>query len=317
MSENGKVVVTDEQLAKEQETIDQSKEILKDWTLVAQEDPVTPVERYQHKRAGRNWRLYKSIDWEEWWQEFNTAVNGKGEANAGKRKYKSVWHFICKKTKVFWQRQAIWEMIGPEPKKDSKGKLESPWLGNWEQRRRNEFYVFDDTSKVLAVEHAIKERKESAEAIRALAPMVCRRLAYWYKIRDKITEAFAGVDWSNESKTGRFLRWQEKVESIINELEQQYMRVFGVNPLDPAQQLVNLAGTIGKVGAAAALTGAVAAGAQLPGRSFLAEDGTQMALPDNVSYDSILFAQHLKDHANTYNIPVPIEKLAKQKVKTQ
>jgi hypothetical protein len=47
-----------------------------------------------------------------------------------------------------------------------------------------------------------------------------------------------------------------KVENVMQKLEEQWMRIHGVNPLDPVQQWITTAALGGKVVTSAALTGA-------------------------------------------------------------
>lgn len=291
--------------------------------LSQQQDPTQPDPTYIYGGSGRTWNYYKSIDWPQWWDEFNGAVIPKKEKGAGRRKYKSVWHFICTKTKVRWQQQALWLMIGPDPKPKPGERLRCPYLGDWDKRRRNGFYVFEDPAKIVAVVRAIQERRTGLDATQALAPMIARRLAYWYKIQGMLTEAFAGKLLDDEvspmqaqTRINLFLKWQGRVETIISKLEDQWARIHGVNPMDPTQQYLDMALMSGKVGAAAALTGAVAAG-HIPGRPKLVQDGQELPLPDGVSYDAILMADMLKSHSTTFDLPLPEKMNAKQKSKTQ
>lgn len=279
-----------------------------------EETPPTNYDaKYVYTRgSGRMWAYLKTINWPEWWDEFNSALIPKGERGAGRRKYKSAWHFVTKKTRVQWQRQVLWKMIGPAPQPKPGEKLSAPYLGDWDKRRANGFYAFDDPAKVVAIERAIEDRQMGLEATRALAPMIARRLAYWYRVQQLLTDVFAGRLLDDEQRpegTGKnridlFLKWQGRVEDILARLEDQWARVHGVNPLDPAQQYLDMAALGGRIGAAAALTGVAATGA-IPGRPTLIQDGQELPLPEDTSYDSILMAQMLKGHERTYGLPLP------------
>ena len=91
------------------------------------------------------------------------------------------------------------------------------------------------------------------------------------------------------------------------------MRIHGVDPWDPRQQWITTAALGAEGGAAAAAQGG------LNQRPVLIQDGVELPLPENVTYDSLLFAQHLRSHAETFNLPLPEdqENVAKPKLKPQ
>lgn len=289
--------------------------------LQHQKDPTQPDPSYLYAGSGRMWVYYKSIDWPQWWDDFNGTLIPKKQKGAGRRKYKTVWQFIQEKTKVKWQRQALWQMIGPDPKPKPGERLKVPYLGDWEQRRKNGFYAFDDPLKIVTVAKAIKDRESGLRATRALAPMIARRLAFWNQVRDMIIEAFGGrlLDdeatpaGSGKNKIDLFLKWQSKVEGIILNLEDQWAKIHGVNPLDPGQQYLDMVGAGAKAGAAAALTGALAAGMHgVKSPATLIQDGQEITLPEGMTIDQVLMAQMLKGHEQRYpEIPLPGDKQQK------
>lgn len=214
----------------------------------------------------------------------------------------------------------MWEMIGPEPELlDSKKQLRVPYLGDWEKRRKNGFAVFEDTGKVRLVEKAIRESQELREATKALAPLVAQRIARWHKIAALADEAYLYV-MSKPVKSNKdaealddYRKFQEHVEDVLVKLDEQWMRIHGINPHDPGAQYLMMAG---QVGAAAALTGAAAAGVQFDGQPKLVTGDREMPLPSDLSYDAILMAKHMVDHANAYQMPLPKEMTDEVKPKT-
>src|SRR5882724_4934630 len=149
-------------------------------------EPIEPKKKVQFRFKRRREReYYHSINWAEWWDEFNGA-----RTEGGKRKYLSVSSFIQSKTKIQWQQQMLLHCIGQEPVENVVREV--PYLGNWQKIRRNGFYVFDDPAKARAVEIALEQKAELVAASRSLAPMIAKRLAYWYHIKDMITEALVG-----------------------------------------------------------------------------------------------------------------------------
>lgn len=300
---------------------EQVQKEMNEWGLTEIE-PIEPKDKIKFRFKRRREReYYHSINWAQWWDEFN------GErTSSGKRKYLSVEAFISAKTSVNWQQLMLKHCIGVEPRDASVREV--PYLGNWQKIRRNGFYVFDDPAKARAVEIALEQKSELIAATRSLAPMVAKRLAYWYKIKDLITEALVGrlveedtytevklkggkskkvLAETRDSRLESFLKWQFKVEQMIAKLEEQWMKVHGVDPNDVGQQwaAMGMGELAGRVGAAAALTGASAAGG-IPGRPTLMQNGVELPLPLGVTYDSMLFAEHLMGHAERYpELPLP------------
>ena len=269
---------------------------------------------FPYKKQGKAWQLYKQINWVDWWDEFNSALIPKGPG-AGHRKYRNVWQFIRLKTRIQWQRDAIWKMIGPKPDVKPGEMLAAPWLGNWDTRRKLSFYSAEQLSGVA---RKLREKVSGQEAIRSLAKPILNRIAYWQNVSNTIQQEFGVPLDRNEKLTSEaqekrmnlFFQWQKQCEDVIASLEGQFMRVNGMDPSDPMSQYLLMA-MGGQIGAASALTGVAATqpnqiNGQIPGRpKLLDESGKELPLPDNVSYDSILFADMLKNHAKTYSLPLP------------
>jgi len=294
-------------------------------------EPIEPKEKVKFRFKRRREReYYHSINWADWWDEFNGA-----RTEGGKRKYLSVGSFIQSKTKVHWQQQMLSHCIGQEPAENTVREV--PYLGNWQKIRRNGFYVFDDPAKARAVEIALEQKSELVAATRALAPMIAKRLAYWYKIKDMITDALVGklveedtyatvklkggkskkvLVETRDSRLDSFFKWQQKAEQMILKLEDQWMKIHGVDPTNPGQNWITMGELAGKVGAAAALTGAAAS--SLPGRPMILQNGEELPLPEGVNYDSLLFASHLVGHAERFpELPLPEEVKANGKHKSK
>jgi hypothetical protein len=167
--------------------------------------------------------------------------------------------------------------------------------------------TYQDTtvSAGLAVRDALRHRNELHQAIRALGPSIAKRMAYWYQIRDQITEGYAGkifedhkpvTDVEQKKRVDEFLGWERGVERAILRLEKQWMGIHGVDhPWDPGQQWITTA-TLGAKGGTAA-----------PPSSppMLILNGEELPLPEDITYDSILFAHHLRLHAETFGLPLP------------
>jgi hypothetical protein len=83
------------------------------------------------------------------------------------------------------------------------------------------------------------------------------------------------------------------------------MRIHGVDPRDPGQQWITTAALGGKVGATSG--------------PLLILNGEELPLREDITYDSILFAHHLRSHAETFGLPLPEdqEKAMKPKPKRQ
>ena len=60
------------------------------------------------KSGNKIQEYYESLDLRTWWEEFSTDCTKNGT-----RTYKTVWSFIVAKTKIKWQQDFLWWILGP------------------------------------------------------------------------------------------------------------------------------------------------------------------------------------------------------------
>jgi hypothetical protein len=65
-------------------------------------------------------------------------------------------------------------------------------LGDWQKRRADGFWAFDDPARMRSINQVIKERTYAQEAARALGPLTVKQIERWERLAAKIDEAFAG-----------------------------------------------------------------------------------------------------------------------------
>jgi hypothetical protein len=105
------------------------------------------------------YKYYKSIDWLEWWDDFNSSFDGRGQL-----KYRTVAQFAEAKSKHNeLHKQLILEIIGPKPSGQEKKKLRVPWLGDWQCKRRKGSWSLDDIDAIIS-SHRTTTEKDSERA---------------------------------------------------------------------------------------------------------------------------------------------------------
>jgi hypothetical protein len=133
----------------------------------------------------------------------------------GALKYRTAWAFCKAKGKNNWERELILEIIGSKPDAvhgRNRNKRRAPWLGDWQKRRANGFWAFDDEAKMRSINQMIKERTNAQEAARALAPLTAKQIARWGRLAEKIDEALAGEPFlRNEALTSPRNRLRFKI----------------------------------------------------------------------------------------------------------
>lgn len=225
--------------------------------------PKRPVPRFvDFKGAGSNCakalQWYKAQPWDEWWDEFTTAIDGKGRPM-----YPTVSRFVKAKTKNQYQRELMMEMIGPEPPET----MRAPWLGDWEKRRASGFWEVD-SRKYKSIQQAIKERQDAIEAAKAVGPLTIPHMKRWHRLSEKIDAMFNGEpflmnlppdDPKNQARFKAYVEMHRIAENQEKAMWEMWMKAHGLDPSD-ANAWVTMASMVAaRAGAAGALAGAAAA----------------------------------------------------------
>lgn len=274
-------------------------EELIDAILDAEVSPPTKEQNYVQTK-GRHlepaYKFYQSIRWDEWWDEFATAIG-----STGRLKYQTAWSFAKEKgKKVQKHKEWIYAMIGPK-QENSNG---IPWLGDWQKRRANCFWALDDPEKIKGIKQAFKERRDALDAALAIAPLSVQQIQRWLRLAEKIDDAFGGEPFlkelsanhpKNEARFKAYMMMHKAASAQLERASKMWLMAHGLNPSNTDQwaQMAILAS-----GAAAGAAGMAAfAGA----RSGAAQPG----ITEGPSHSDILLAQSIKDKARLYGLPLP------------
>lgn len=271
--------------------------------------PTAPDQKFAFSNTGKGYLLYKSIRWDEWWDEFSSAIE-----TSGKLKHRTAWAFIKAKTRNKQEREYLYEMIGPRPQPQPGVKtLRVPWLGDWQRRRASGFWSLSDPVKMRSLNRTIKERSDALEAARALAPISLQSLARYGRLIEKIDEAFGGSPFlpdkppthpDNKKRFKAYVKMLQQAEGLQKQAIELWLRSHGLDPSQPEQWLQMAVIAASGAGAAAALTGAKhGIAGMLSAVGNIAPTG-QAALPDGMTATDLLIAKTMNEKSQLYNMPL-------------
>lgn len=270
--------------------------------------PTKPVQKFHCAGTGEGYKYYKTIPWDEWWNEFSTGIDSQGHL-----KYKTVWSYIKAKVKDSKKRQYLYEMIGPMP--DPPTNLRVPWLGDWQKRRASGFWALDDPRKMRQIQAAIKQKQDSLDAAKAVAPLTVQQMQRFTRLLEKVDEAFGGEPFlsslppdhpKNQARFQAYVGCMKAATGMQNRAIELWFKAHGLDPSQPEQwlQMALVAG--GQIGAAAALTGAKNS-AQIA-QAFQQQSSVQSLsdlLPEGLTKFDLKLAQYMREKAEMYDLKLP------------
>ena len=208
--------------------------------------PIKPQVSHPHYRDGKAYYYYRSLEgkFRGWWEEFAHSVDDRG-----KLEYKNLRQFIKTRTKNEFQRQVLYELLGPTPEIEDNKKLRVPSLGDWDERRKMGSHNFEDLGKVRALNLAIKNHEKAVEAAREIAPLLARHIARCEKVAELIDEAFSGRplnpelppdDPRNKVRSDFYLKMHKQVNEQEALFFREWYRCHGLeyrsHGLDPIER---------------------------------------------------------------------------------
>lgn len=254
--------------------------------------------------ASQGWKFYVKLKSQlsELWLEFNNTIGKSGR----RPKYATVRDFAKVKFKNKEERNMFvlmtcskreWEVCA------SNGSIKKtvPWLGDWVKRRKNGYWMEDNSYQISNLKKVIKENLESAAAIKATAPFIIQELLRYNKLQAKVEELYGGNplsddprDKKNKEKFKDYLDMISSVTALKVKLIREWMRIHGVSPETPNEMwsMAQLAQGFAQAGAAGALTGMVAS----QGLMLQNPEGA----PTVLSRDALLLADHLTSHKELF-----------------
>ena len=281
-------IIDAETLEIDAETEEKEREQLEDLIDSSFDEPTKPIREFREavqNKKSREYKFYYSCLTKipQWWDEWNTSLDEK----TCTPKYRSVFQFAKAKGTNVWERDLIYEMIGPEP---NKAKLRVPWLGDWKRRRMSGFYtpVLNSSIKKLAI--ACRDQLEAVQAVKSTAPYLVHELGLYSKMSEEISTAFNGslfetnrepYEYKNLGRAKAYITLQKSVTRMKLELLDKWCAVHGLN-MEAPEQFVQLNQQINV--------------AQVHG-------GMDSMTQSDV--ETLRLARMLKSHAETFNMPLP------------
>ncbi len=201
--------------------------------------PIKPQGSLPYYRDGKAYYYYCFLkgEFRGWWEEFAHSVDDRG-----KLKYKNLLAFIKTRTKNEFERQVLYELLGPTPEPEPEKKLRVPSLGDWDDRRKMGSYNFEDLGKVRALNLAIKNHEKAVEAAREIAPLLARHAARYERVAEQIDEAFGGQplnpelapdDPRNKARVEFYLAMHKQVNELQASVFHEWYRCHGLDPIEP------------------------------------------------------------------------------------
>lgn len=270
--------------------------------------PVEPNVKHKYTTSGKAFTYYQSLNgkWAQWWDEFATALDERGRL-----KYKTIWAFIKAKNKDDGKRAILYEMLGPEP--TSSKTLRVPWLGDWQKRRENGFFIFNKT-KLKALNEAYHQKKEALDAAREIAPITIRDIARFESLSGMVDTVFGGMPIDpneapdsprNVKRFRLYLGMQKKILDIKAGCFAEYYKAFGLNPTEPEHWL-NIRGMDQLQSGQQRMQNALG---MVSGDPTIIEghEVHSVSLPQGVNIDDLLLAKALRDKSRMYKMKLPGE----------
>ena len=238
--------------------------------------------------SGQPWEFYQRIAKElpQWWDEFNSELN-----KDGRLKYRTVLDLARAKTKLKKEQEWIYEMIGPYQVIAKKITLRVPYLCDWKLRRQQGYTVPQMPSQIKALARSLKDKLVNIEAVRSIAPYIVQKQMQLERMDQQIDEVFGGqpfdlnlppTHWKNKERWNVYFEMKTAVLTLNQKLWRDWEIVNGMHPDHPesvvqVNQLVSMGTNPGG----------------------LLDQGTQK------EQEVIRLAQHLKTHADMFNMPLP------------
>jgi hypothetical protein len=172
-----------------------------------------------------------SIDLRSWWEKFSTEINDNGTP-----KYKTVWAFIIARTKVQWQRDLLYWMLGP--KVEDVDKAASPYKEfdqfDWADKKEKGFW-FSSTN----IEKLSQNLSQKQHAMAKLAELGEVNLEFIGQIREiakQIQREFGGQLFlpnakfkENRLRVDLFMQLQKQVLDLAEQAQKMYGRTQGLD----------------------------------------------------------------------------------------
>lgn len=202
----------------------------------------TKKQKSKAASSSRESKYVDSIDFRSWWESFRFDINKNGT-----QKYKTVWQFITTRTKVGWQRDLLYWMLGPKVEGDPASPYSKFEQFDWDDKlKKGVWYASDNIEKL----HRSLDAKHNAMSkLAELGGVNVDFIARLQNILATIDSEFGGrlqlPDLSrkaNEARIDLYMKLNRQVLDMLREAQVMYGKTQGVDLV----QLTQFIGMFGK-----------------------------------------------------------------------
>jgi hypothetical protein len=174
----------------------------------------------------REKEYYENLDLRTWWETFSTECLGNGVL-----RYKTIWSFITVKTKIQWQRDFLWWLLGP--KGESQDYKDFPQF-NWEDRREKGHWYEGDNAKRLAED--ISNKRSALDSLKQLGTINLTFISRIEALATEIDREFSGrlflSDLSlkeNSLRVKMYFTYLSQIQGMLNDAQLMYGKSQGLD----------------------------------------------------------------------------------------
>lgn len=189
---------------------------------------------------------YALLDLRTWWEDFATSINENGTS-----KYKTVWSFITAKTKIQWQRDFLYWILGPIGSSEEYKKYEQ---FDWEAKREKGFWYNSANAEKLS--NDVKAKRSALDAMRALGGVNVSFISRLEALAAEIDREYSGRIFlptltakENNLRAATYTGLLNQLLSMMKEAQIMYGRTQGMD-LERLDQFFSMfAGSMGQAAA--------------------------------------------------------------------
>lgn len=169
--------------------------------------------RLQNKKD-RNQAYFDELDLNQLWEDFANSFNKNGTPE-----FKTAWSFVCKKTKIDWQRKVLYWVVGPAVvvEKGQRPEFNLPQF-DWEEKRKKGFWYSSES--IEALRHDINAKASAYEAVRQAGKVNVTTIARLDGLLKQLEDEFGGrimlPNLSMKENSMRAQLYMTLVSQIVN-----------------------------------------------------------------------------------------------------
>jgi hypothetical protein len=127
-----------------------------------------------------------ALDLNQLWEDFANSFNKNGTPE-----FKTAWSFVCKKTKIDWQRKVLYWLIGPAVvvEKGQRPEFNLPQY-DWEEKRKKGFWY--SSGNIEALKQDINSKASAYEAVRQAGKVNVTTIVRLNNLLEQLEDEFGG-----------------------------------------------------------------------------------------------------------------------------